>query len=67
MNDALYDDMQGKVKLNVEYTYVEHQLNNELIGLRTAGDQYYGHVAEVKLFSDEDVLTDHWGGVNLIN
>ena len=34
--------------------------------MRTVGDQYYGHVAEVKLFSDDDLLTDKWGGVKLI-
>ena len=34
--------------------------------LRSVGEQNYGHVAEVEIFSDVDLLTDKWGGVNLI-
>ena len=28
-------------------------------------DQHNGYVAEVYLFSDEDLLTDKWGGIIL--
>ena len=44
---------------------LKHQLNNEFIGLMSVSHQYYGHVAEVHLFSDEDLLTDTWKGLNL--
>ena len=66
MDDGLYDDMKGKVKYNVEYKYVENELKHEFSDVISVADQYYGHVAEVKLFSDEDLLTDKWGGVKLI-
>ena len=65
MNDGLYDDMEGKFKFNIEYNCVESQLNTYIIDLRTVGDQYYGHVAEVLLFPDEDLLIGKWGGVKL--
>ena len=65
MHDGLYDDMKGNFEFNVEYKYVENQLNIELIDSRSVADQYYGHVAEVLLFSDEDLLTEKWGGVKL--
>ena len=65
MNDGLYDDMIGKFRSNVEYNHVETHLNIELIELISVGDQRYGHVAEVKSFSDEDLLTDKWDGVKL--
>ena len=57
MHDGLYDDMKGNFEFNVEYNYVENQLNIELIDSRSVADQYYGHVAEVLLFSDEDLHT----------
>ena len=66
MNDGLYDDMKPKFKFNADYTYVENQLNIELIELMSAGDRYYGHASEVLLVSDEDLLTDKWGGVKLV-
>ena len=40
-------------------------MQTELIGLMPVGDQYYRHVAEVNLFSYEDLLTDKWGGAQL--
>ena len=45
---------------------LQNQLKVEIIDSRSVADQYYGHVAEVKLFSDEDLLTDKWGGVKLV-
>ena len=66
LNDGLYDDMKPKFKFNVDYNDVENQLNIEIIDLRSAGDRYYGHAAEVVLFSDEDLLTARWGGVKLV-
>ena len=44
---------------------LKHQLNHEFIDLMSVSDQYYGHVAEVHLLSDEDLLTDTWKGLNL--
>ena len=37
----------------------------ELMDLRSVADQPYGHVAEVDLLSDADLLTDKWKGINL--
>ena len=65
MNDGLYEDMKLKFKFNIEYNYIENQLKIEIIDLRSDGDKYYGHAAEVVLFSDADLLTDKWNG-NLI-
>ena len=31
MNDALYADMQGKPKVNIEYKYIENHLTVEVI------------------------------------
>ena len=31
----------------------------------SVADQHYGHVAEVNVVSDEDLLTDIWGGITL--
>ena len=61
MNDGLYDDMKGTCKFNIEYTYVETQLNIERIDLIFIVDQYYGHVDEVYIVPDEDLLADKWG------
>ena len=66
MNDGLYADMKTKLKLNIEYNYDGNQLKPEPIDLRGAGDRYYGHAAEVLLLSDEDLSTDKWNGVNLV-
>ena len=65
MNDGLYADMKTKINFKIAYTYIENQLNTELIGLRSVADHYYGHVAEFDLVSDADVLTDTWKGINL--
>ena len=54
------------LNFNIEYTYVENQLNIEIIDLRGAGDRYSGHAAEIMLLSYEDLLTDKWKGVNLV-
>jgi hypothetical protein len=64
MNDGLYDSMKLQFKFNIEYTYIEHQLNIEIIDLRPIAEQY-GSIAYVKLFSNEDLLTDKWGGATL--
>ena len=66
INDGLYDVRQWQLKFNVEYNCFENQLNIELIDLISVADQYYGHVAEVKFFSDKDLLTDEWGGIKLV-
>ena len=34
--------------------------------LRGAGDRYYGHVAEVLVLLDEDLLIAKWNGVSLV-
>ena len=65
MHDGLYNDMKGKCKVNNECNYIEHQLNIEIIDLNSVSDQYCVHVAEVNLASDEDLLTDKWGGIKL--
>ena len=65
MNDGLYDDMKGTCKFNIEYTYVETQLNIERIDLIFIVDQYYGHVDEVYIVPDEDLLADKWGWIRL--
>ena len=58
LNDGLYADTKANIKFNIDYIYVEDQLNIEIIDLVGAGDRYYGHAAEVLLLSDEDLLTD---------
>ena len=65
MNDVLYDDMKTTHTFNVDYTYIENQLKLENIDLRSVGDQYDGHVAEVLLFPGEDLLTDRLKCINL--
>ena len=65
LNDELYADMKEESNFNIEFTYVENQLKVELIDLRSVSDQYYGHVLEVHLFSDEELLNDKWKGINL--
>ena len=65
LNDELYADMKEESNFNIEFTYVENQLKVELIDLRSVSDRYYGHVLEVHLFSDEELLTDKWKGINL--
>ena len=65
MSDGLYDVMQAKLKFDNEYTYIENQLNIEIIDLRSVADQHYWHVAEVYLLSDADLLTDKCKGINL--
>ena len=62
MNDGLYADMKP---FFIESKYIENQLNNGIIYLRSVADRNYGHVAEVDLFSDADLLTDKWQGINL--
>ena len=47
MNDGLYADLKALFKFNIEYTYVENQLNIENLDLRGAGDRYSGHAAEI--------------------
>jgi hypothetical protein len=64
MNDGLYDSMKLQFKFNIEYNYIENQLNIEVIGLKPIAEQY-GSIADVKIFSDEDLLTDEWGGTTL--
>jgi hypothetical protein len=64
MNDGLYDSMKLQCKFNIEYNYIENQLNIEIIDLRPIAEQY-GSIADVKLFSNEDLLTDKWGGTTL--
>jgi hypothetical protein len=64
MNDGLFENMKHKLKFNIEYTCVENQLKIEVIDLRPIAEQY-GSVADVKIFSNEDLLTDKWGGATL--
>jgi hypothetical protein len=64
MNDGLYDSMKIKFKFNIEYDYIENQLKIEIIDLRPIAERI-GSVADVKLLSDEDLLTDKWDGTPL--
>jgi hypothetical protein len=64
MNDGLYDDMKLQFKFNIEYNYIENQLQIEVIDLRPIAEQY-GSIADVKIFSNEDLLTDKWDGTTL--
>jgi hypothetical protein len=64
MNNGLYDSMKLQFKFNIEYKYIENQLKLEIIDLRPIAEQY-GSIADVKLFSNEDLLTDKWGGTTL--
>ena len=65
LNDGLYADVKAKCKFNTEYDYVKHQLNIEIIDLRSVADQYDGHVAEGYLLSDAQLFTDKWKEINL--
>jgi hypothetical protein len=64
MNDGLYDDMKLQFKFNIEYNYIENQLNIEIIDLRPIAEQY-GSIADVKIFSNADLLTNKWGGTTV--
>ena len=54
LNDVLYAGIKGNYKCNIEYNYFENQVYIELIDLRSNADQYYGHVGEIYLCSDDD-------------
>ena len=53
-----------KIKLNIEYNYVENQFNIEVIDLRLIANRN-GAVIEVYLLTDEYLLTDKWDGPRL--
>ena len=64
MNDGVYAAMKATIKFDIESKYIENQLNIEIIDLRSVADQHYGHVAEVYLLSDADLLTAKWKVIN---
>jgi hypothetical protein len=43
---------------------LEINKTNAIIDLRPIAERY-GSIADVKIFSDEDLLTDKWGGTTL--
>ena len=61
MNDVFFDTKQRQFKLNIEYNYGEHQFNIQMIDLRPVAERM-GSVANMYLVSDEDLLTETWGG-----
>ena len=48
MNDELYDNMKGTLKLNIDYTYIGNQFKIEIIDLRHVNIQN-GEIIEVYL------------------
>ena len=66
MNDELYDNMKGTLKLNIDYTYIGNQFKIEIIDLRHVNIQN-GDIIEVYLLKEEDLLADTWDGPQLSN
>ena len=53
-----------KLFSSCQNTYFENQSKVSIMDLRSVVDQYYGHVTEVNVLSDADLLTDKWVVLN---